>query len=136
MALEEKEKKAAKNWVKKIFSQKMSPILVYPFLDFTINFNNDYYEKIKPLRLEFNPENYFVNIYLFNPQFINLWRKKQKKIIEDSLDDQLSEIYLGDLKSLLLTQKEKNQHEIEKSFDALKGNLAFLLKNILLISEK
>jgi hypothetical protein len=136
MALEEKEKKAAKNWVKKIFSQKMSPILVYPFLDFTINFNNDYYEKIKPLRLEFNPENYFVNIYLFNPQFINLWRKKQKKIIEDSLDDQLSEIYLGDLKSLLLTQKEKNQHEIEKSLDALKGNLAFLLKNILLISEK
>lgn len=136
MTLEEKEKKAAKNWVKKIFSQKMSPILVYPFLDFTINFNNDYYEKIKPLRLEFNPENYFVNIYLFNPQFINLWRKKQKKIIEDSLDDQLSEIYLGDLKSLLLTQKEKNQHEIEKSFDDLKGNLAFLLKNILLISEK
>lgn len=136
MALEEKEKKAAKNWVKKIFSQKMSPILVYPFLDFTINFNNDYYEKIKPLRLEFNPENYFVNIYLFNPQFINLWRKKQKKIIEDSLDDQLSEIYLGDLKSLLLTQKEKNQHEIEKSLETLRGNLAFLLKNILLISEK
>jgi len=136
MTLEEKEKKAAKNWVKKIFSQKMSPILVYPFLDFTINFNNDYYEKIKPLRLEFNPENYFVNIYLFNPQFINLWRKKQKKIIEDSLDDQLSEIYLGDLKSLLLTQKEKSQHEIEKSLDTLKGNLAFLLKNILLISEK
>ena len=95
MASRKKEEELAKNWIREIFARKAARLLVSPFLDFTINFNNNYYEKTEPLRLQFNSENYFLNIYLFNPQFMDLWKKKEKRIIEEALDNQLNEIYLG-----------------------------------------